>query len=202
MKRLLIVTVVSVAALGMSAGRASAWHSCGCCGCTSMKFCCVQPNAFSPFCCSPAPSCGCCPGAPIYFCGNCSMPCGCGGYPQVPAQGGCGYGGCGYGGAGYPGYGGCGYDGGYGAPAMAPSAPMPPASGGSYTPPMPMPAANGQTYGPPMPMPMPNGQSYAPLPYPSVQPAGFGGPNGYNMMVPYNSGMQSGQGMYFGNLPR
>ncbi|MBY0524933.1 MAG: hypothetical protein K2R98_16125 [Gemmataceae bacterium] len=192
MKKLYLVALVGLAALGLDAGRASAagWFCHGCCGgCHTLKFCCVQPNAFSPFCCSPAPKCGHCLGAPVCFGGACSMPCGptCG----APYAGGCGYGG---------GYGYGGYDAGYGGyapPAGMPSGTMPPASGGNYTPPMPMPAADGQGRAPMYNYPMAR---------PMVMPTGYPMMQNPNMMMSYPmpSGQpmmpMNGQGMYFGNM--
>lgn len=181
MKKLIAIAIVSLAAVGLDVGRASAWYHCPKSCCTTCKFCCVQPNAFSPYCCYPAPrgcgSCGCL-GAPVYL-PVLAQPC--------PSSGpmGCGPMGCGAMGSGPMG-GMDGYypQGGYGPPMGMPGTPMmtPPTGGAPYTPPMPMPSANGQTMAP---------MYGAPMQYPTVQSAGYGAP------APY--GMPSGQ-MYFGNM--
>ncbi|MBL8793685.1 MAG: hypothetical protein JNM56_07265 [Planctomycetia bacterium] len=167
------LTVLSLAALGLGAGQASAagWFSCWKC-CHKYTVCCKPYNAFSPPCCYP--------------CGK-GWPC----YMEPFAMHGCGHGGCGYG------HGGCA-DGSCGPVAGAPmmgeaSAPatMPPASAvPNYMPPAPaevgdapqgalplMPvypqaAPQGMPYGMPMPMmrPVVFQPAYAPAYYPQ-QPA-------------------------------
>lgn len=113
------LAVLSLAALGLGAGQASAagWLKNWCC-CHKYTVCCKPYNAFSPPCCTP--------------CGK-GWPC----CMEPFAMGGCGHGGCGYGG-------GCA-DGSCGAPMGAPamggsSAPatMPPATSiPNYMPPAP-----------------------------------------------------------------
>lgn len=151
MKKLLAVAVVSVAAVGLSAGPASAW-----CSCFHYKYCAsaAQYNAFSPFCLST-----------VYGgkCGHCKcfhvadVPC-CNAPPAPCCGPVCGDGCC----AGP-------YCGDGGVIGQLPPAGGAPAQGGN----------GGQTFQPPMPSPLPGNPGPSSMmmpqrmPYGQVQAAGY-----------------------------
>lgn len=167
MNKLTTAAVLSLAALGLAAPRASAWCCKGCCStCLTVNY--AQPNAFSPFC--PAVS-GCCGLFGFHKCcaPACCVPC----PPCVPGCGPCCGPACG------PMMGNCA-DGCCGGPAISSPATVP-----SSVPAKMPPASNGDTnHTAPMPMPMPSAQAYPYPPmmggYPMVQPVGY--PPSYGQM--------------------
>ncbi len=165
MKKRILVSLLSVAALALNGPAAQAWFGFRhCCGCSKYStYLCIRPyNAFSPVCCGSITATGCCPM----------------------------FGGMGFGGPGYPppsmpscfnsccapsySSSGC-CDSGCLPPAGA-VAPVPNPQGQSL-PPSPMPnGPGGPTFTPPNPTPMPTSQHWqAPLPYNYgvVQTAGY-----------------------------
>lgn len=152
MNRLLTI-LAGLAAFGLATAPAQAG---GCCCVKKLKLCCVQPNAFSPYCCQPCLG-GCCAHPYCIDAGClacCNAPC-CG-----PACFACGDAGC--------------------LGCLPPSGTTPGTMPGTTAPP---PAAGAPSYSPPPPAPldnMGNPISYypAPLGYPAnyglVQPAAFG----------------------------
>ncbi len=183
MKRFLLATVVSVAAIALTSGQASAghFHHCYSKCCT---FCCKPYNAFSPICCGTLFCDGCCP---QFGCQMHQPP----GGPGPAGGAGCPDGACAYG-AGLDGAcadGSCG-----GGAPWSGSAYLPSGSGSDgQAPAMTGPATGGQLPMPgttpfqaPTPQPLPNGtgaQSYYPLPYPApVQPVAY--PYGYQPSYP------------------
>ena len=158
MKKLAVTAFLSLAALGFLTPPPLGWCCKGCCS-SCYQICYAQPNAFSPFCPTIRPCCGCCcpkiccpkvccPPPPQPCCEPCPPPCGpcaggscAGGGPALPA-------------AAPP-----------SGPSSAPST-MPPANGNSnYVPPMPMPTTQANPYAPMMGYPMTG--------YPMVQPVGY-----------------------------
>jgi hypothetical protein len=176
MKKLCTIGILSLAALGVGAGQASAWHLLHHC-CCSYTVCCKPYNAFSPPCCTP--------------CGK-NWPCDMGHFQPAPCFGMGGYGGCGS----------CGGGPAMSPPGVAPMQ-MPPATGApNYMPPAPaevgapeasmpmMPMMPYAMQGGAMPMQQPVAfqppymnmnyyppQAYYPA-YPPTQMAGYGMPQG------------------------
>jgi hypothetical protein len=181
MKKILAVAALSVAALGLTTNRASAWfHCCGlhhCCGaCATL---CVKPyNAFSPVCCGTI----CCDGCLPLSCGQQGGMCGgqmgygpmcggpmCGGPMCGGLEGGC----CDS----------CGSLGTLPAPGATPT-PPPPAGGSTSFPPAPTPLPTGPATSQVMPRAMPMG----PIQATSYRP-GYG--YGYGMGYGYGYGPQA-----------
>jgi|SRR5215813_11609411 len=175
MKRFLLAAILSVGAVAITSGQASArLLKCRCYNkcCT---VCCKPYNAFSPSCCGWINFDGCCP----QFGCNQGPPQG--GFDQYCGDGGCGDGGCVAG----------NLPGGFGGPEYVPS------QGGPAGPPQngQLPAPGTQPFQAPTPMPLPPGSGarsspvmfgppVQPIRYPPVAQYGYGYQGGYPSPVP------------------